>query len=167
MVKRYEHEDKCGGEYDCRMYECSTGDYVAYVDYEKLLDANPRRGENIMDAHNLFEYMGCSTDIDEADNLFEFAMEKSILEQIKMFIKGMNDSEPMTKLRHTDYVEGYKAGLEAIEAIIRMGEAIAVRDDLPDKTREYVEKEFKNENSSGKSNGLATEGRSKSHAASS
>ncbi len=27
MVKRYE----------CGMYECSTGDYVAYLDYEKLV----------------------------------------------------------------------------------------------------------------------------------
>ena len=29
MVKRYE----------CGMYECSTGDYVAYVDYEKAKTA--------------------------------------------------------------------------------------------------------------------------------
>ena len=36
MVKRYEHEDKCGSEYNCGFYECSTGDYVEYADYEKL-----------------------------------------------------------------------------------------------------------------------------------
>ena len=40
MVKRYEHQDRCGGEYDCRMYECSTGDYVAFVDYEEAINSH-------------------------------------------------------------------------------------------------------------------------------
>ena len=38
MVKRYEHEDKCGSEYNCGFYECNTGDYVEYADYEKLVE---------------------------------------------------------------------------------------------------------------------------------
>ena len=53
MVKRYEHQNRCGDEYDCRMYECSTGDYVAFVDYEeaiisheKLVDALKKYGDH-------------------------------------------------------------------------------------------------------------------------
>ena len=46
MVKRYEHEDKCGSEYNCGFYECSAGDYVEYADYEKLVEALKKYGDH-------------------------------------------------------------------------------------------------------------------------
>jgi len=35
-VKRYDMEDKCGGEYNCGMIENKDGEYVEYEDYKKL-----------------------------------------------------------------------------------------------------------------------------------
>jgi len=39
----------------------------------------------------------------------------------------MGDGEPMTKLRNNTYVEGYKAGLNAVSDIIKMGEELGKR----------------------------------------
>lgn len=54
MVKRYEHQDGCGGEYDCRMYECSTGNYVAYVDYEKTINSHEKFKTYKTERENIF-----------------------------------------------------------------------------------------------------------------
>ena len=52
-------------------------------------------------------------------------MEKVILEQIKKFVEGVSEGEPMSKLRNNEYVKGYKAGLNAVSDIIEMGEALS------------------------------------------
>ncbi len=35
-VDRWNHDDKCGGEYNCVMHKFPDGDYVEYDDYEQL-----------------------------------------------------------------------------------------------------------------------------------
>ncbi len=36
MSERYDHEQWCGGEYNCGMIANSTGEYVLFEDYDKL-----------------------------------------------------------------------------------------------------------------------------------
>jgi len=49
-------------------------------------------------------------------------MDNIIIEQIKKFTKGMNESDSLTNLRKTPYTQGYKDCLKAIGEIIAMGE---------------------------------------------
>lgn len=49
-------------------------------------------------------------------------MANIILDQIKKFIKSMNETDSLKTLRKTTFAEGYKVALDAISDIIEMGE---------------------------------------------
>ena len=52
-------------------------------------------------------------------------MEKVILEQVKKFIKTSAESETMNSLRKSSYVDGYRACLDDISSLIKMGEELS------------------------------------------
>jgi len=58
-------------------------------------------------------------------------MEKVILEHIKKFIAKMNEPDLLTSVRKTHFAAGYKMGLDAINNIIEMGEALNKKKEVP------------------------------------